>query len=107
MSIAVHNLLHSPGDSAHGEEIKTIFSSSGVRIEQIVSHGQPSPDGFWYDQPDPEWVVLLKGSATLLVEGQSAVELSEGDYLLIPAKVRHRVDRVSADALWLAVHCVG
>lgn len=107
MSIAVHNLLHPSGDPSLGEEISTVFSTPGVRIEQIVSHGQPSPEGFWYDQSAPEWVVLLKGSATLLVEGHEAVELGAGDYLLIPAHVRHRVDRVSADALWLAVHCLG
>lgn len=105
MRITVQNLLQPSGDPADGEEIKTIFATEGVRIEQIVSHGQPSPDGFWYDQPDAEWVVLLKGSATLSVEGKGDLELGAGDHVLIPARVRHRVERVSGDALWLAVHC--
>jgi len=103
--ITVQNLLQPSGNPAGGEEIKTVFTAEGVRIEQIVSHGQPSPEGFWYDQPDAEWVVLLKGFATLSVEGEGNVELGAGDYVLIPAHVRHRVERVSVDALWLAVHC--
>lgn len=104
MRITVRNLLHPFDDPSGGEEIKTLFSAKGVRIEQIVSRGQPSPEGFWYDQPDAEWVVLLKGSATLSVDGERNVELGAGDYVLIPAHVRHRVERVSSDALWLAVH---
>lgn len=105
MGITVQNLLQPSGNPTAGEEIKTLFAIEDVRIEQIVSRGQPSPDGFWYDQPDEEWVVLLKGTATLSVEGEENVELGAGDYVLIPAHVRHRVERVSDDALWLAVHC--
>ena len=51
-----------------------------------------------------EWVVLLKGSATLLIAEEGSVDLGAGDYLLIPAHVRHRVERTSEDAVWLAVH---
>src|SRR3954447_3064819 len=105
MRITVQNLLQPSGDPARGEEIKTLFAADGVRIEQIVSHGQPSPEGFWYDQPEAEWVVLLQGSATLAIEDGENVELGAGDYAFIPAHVRHRVERVSSDALWLAVHC--
>lgn len=104
MPTVVHNLLQSLGGATEYEEIKTLFAGDGVRIEQIVSHGQPSPEGFWYDQPHPEWVVLLQGSASLLIEGEGSVELGAGDSLLLPACVRHRVARVSGDAVWLAVH---
>ncbi len=92
--------------SCHEEqEVSTpLFGAAGVKIERMVSHGQPSPTGFWYNQPDDEWVLLARGTATLEVEGQSAVELKGGDYVLIPALVRHRVDEVSSDAVWLAVH---
>lgn len=104
MSITVHNLLQSSEKPADAEEAKTLFTADDVRIEQIVSHGHPSAEGFWYNQPDAEWVALIKGSATLLVEGQGSLELGAGDYLLIPAHVRHRVERVSDDAVWLALH---
>lgn len=77
-----------------------------VRIERIVSHGQSSPDGFWYDQTEAEWVVVLSGAARLLLEGESApLHLSAGDHLLIPAHTRHRVEWTTPDepTVWLAV----
>jgi cupin 2 domain-containing protein len=104
VSIIVHNLLQPSANPADAEEAKTLFTADDVRIEQIISHGHPSPEGFWYDQRDAEWVLLVKGSATLLVDGSGSVELGAGDYLLIPARVRHRVEHVSQDAVWLAVH---
>jgi cupin 2 domain-containing protein len=65
----------------------------GARVLRIVSHAHASPPGFWYDQPEAEWVVVVAGSAGLLVEGESAVRgLGPGDYVLIPPHVRHRVE---------------
>ncbi|MES2594739.1 MAG: cupin domain-containing protein [Verrucomicrobiota bacterium] len=91
--------------STTGEEIfTTLFEKRGVKIERIDSFGQASPEGFWYDQPQEEWVLLVKGSATLEIEGQAALELCAGDHVLIPARVRHRVAGTTADALWVAVH---
>jgi cupin 2 domain-containing protein len=104
MSILIQNLLHAATAPIGEEEITTLLAAGGVRIERIVSHGQSSPDGFWYDQPDPEWVALLRGSATLSIDGREKVELGAGDYLLIPAHLRHRVKRTSEDAVWLVVH---
>lgn len=104
MPIVVDNLLRPAIGPADSEQTKLLLAADAVRIEQIDSHGQPSPKGFWYDQPDAEWVVLLRGSATLLCEGEKSVELRAGDYTLIPAHLRHRVESVSDDAVWLAVH---
>lgn len=104
MEIAIGNLLRSANETRDGEHIHQLLSVDALRIERIVSHGHPSPVGFWYDQPDPEWVVLLQGAASLTIEGRGNVDLGAGDYLLIPAHLRHRVETVSADALWLAVH---
>lgn len=104
MTTAVGNLLRTVSDTTDAEHIHQLLATDALRIEQIVSHGHPSPSGFWYDQPDPEWVVLLQGAATLAIEGQENVNLAAGDYLLIPSHQRHRVESVSADALWLAVH---
>jgi cupin 2 domain-containing protein len=98
------NLWRATPCSADREQIHPVFATDSLRIEHIVSHGQPSPVGFWYDQPDPEWVVLLKGTATISFAGEESIDLCAGDYLLIPAHLRHRVEQVSEDAIWLAVH---
>ncbi|MHB8801619.1 MAG: cupin domain-containing protein, partial [Rhodocyclaceae bacterium] len=77
------------------------------RIERIVSTGQASPEGFWYDQPRDEWVLLLSGSAGLRFADEADVrELRPGDWLLIPAGCKHRVEWTDAaqPSVWLAVH---
>jgi cupin 2 domain-containing protein len=51
--------------------------------------------------------VVLAGSAGLRFEGEADVKvLSEGDYILIPARVKHRVEWTDKDhaTIWLAVH---
>ena len=79
----------------------------GARIERILSTGQASPAGFWYDQDWTEWVFLLSGSAGLLIEGEDAPRvLRPGAYLEIPVHRRHRVEWTDADqpTVWLAIH---
>src|SRR5215204_3145177 len=73
----------------------------------IVSTGQASPPGFWYDQPLDEWIVVLAGSAGLLVEGEDGPRtLRAGDHVHLPAHCRHRVEWTDAarPTVWLAVH---
>ena len=88
------------------ETVDVLLDRPGARVERIVSTGQTTPPGQWYDQQGDEWVALLAGRATLRFEDGSLVELSPGDWLLIPARVRHRVEATSADppSVWLAVH---
>ena len=97
--------------SALDEELVTeLAAAPGVRIERIVSTGQVSPPGFWYDQPADEWVVLLSGEASLRFEDEPAARaLRPGDWVLIAAHRRHRVDRTSehGPTVWLAVHFGG
>jgi len=89
------------------EEITLLLRSPALRIERIVSRGQASPPGFWYDQPEDEWVVVLAGCAELAFEGDgTTTRMGPGDYLHIPAHCRHRVawtDPAQA-TVWLAVH---
>jgi len=83
---------------------------AGVRLVRIVSTGQASPEGEWYDQPDWEWVALLKGAAGLRIEGEAEVRaLAPGDFVHIPAHTRHRVEWTAADepTVWLALHYEG
>jgi len=90
------------------EELFTpIFKRDNVYIERIVSKGHITPAGQWYDQAWDEWVILLHGQATLVYEqNQHIVQLTAGDYLLIPAHTRHRVEWTppGINTIWLAVH---
>jgi cupin 2 domain-containing protein len=89
------------------ERIDELAASKGLRIERIVSTGHASPPGFWYDQPWTEWVVVLSGSAGLLIEGEARPrELRVGDHLLLKPHQRHRVEWTDAQVptVWLAVH---
>lgn len=87
------------------EVFSTLLTSENVRIERIVSHGHSSPEGFWYDQDQHEWVMVLKGQAKLRL-GDELIEMKAGDYVNIPAHMRHRVEWTSPDepTVWLAVH---
>jgi cupin 2 domain-containing protein len=86
------------------ELITTLLEAANVRIERIVSHGHASPEGFWYDQDQHEWVVVLKGAARLRFE-DGAVEMKAGDFVNIPAHRKHRVEWTTPDepTIWLAV----
>jgi len=104
MPLRLGNLFKSLPAETDREHVERILENGGMRIERIISRGQPSPDGFWYDQPTAEWVILLKGRATLSVAGEGRTNLVAGDYLLIPARLKHRVEQTSDDAIWLALH---
>jgi cupin 2 domain-containing protein len=88
-----------------GELFTTLLEAAGVRIERIVSHGHASPAGFWYDQDQHEWVIVLKGAARLRFE-DGIVDMKPGDFINIPAHKRHRVEWTTPDepTIWLAVH---
>jgi cupin 2 domain-containing protein len=88
------------------EQVDRLLARPGLRIERIVSTGQASPPGFWYDQPEDEWVVVLKGRAALVIEGEAERVLAPGDFVFLPAHRRHRVAWTAADepTVWLAVH---
>ena len=89
------------------EMVTTLLEAANVRIEQIVSHGHASPEGFWFDQDRHEWVVVLMGGARLRFEGhEQPVEMRPGDFVNIPAHKKHRVEWTTPDepTIWLAVH---
>ena len=89
------------------ELFTTLLEASNVRIERIVSHGHASPEGFWYDQDQHEWVMVMKGAARLRFEGEEqSVVMKPGDFVNIPAHKKHRVEWTTPDetTIWLAVH---
>ena len=90
-----------------GEIFQVLLETKNFRLERIVSAGQATPPGEWYDQETHEWVVLLTGGAGLRFEDEpEARVLRPGDYLLIPAHRRHRVEWTHPEGptVWLALH---
>lgn len=102
------NIYGQVPDDLHEELFEVLAQSDNVKIERIVSSGQSSPEKGWYDQALHEWVIVLKGNASILFENEGAVDLGEGDYINIPAHKKHRVLSTSATpgTVWLAVHYV-
>lgn len=104
MAVIVKNIFSDHDHESEGEYFSTLFENNSVKIEKIVSHSHSSPAGFWYDQAEDEWVIVLRGAAALEFVSGEIVEMKEGDYLIIPRSVRHRVARTSENTVWLAVH---
>ena len=105
--LQVENIFSLTAEAGDHEEIMTLLATPELALERIISNGQATPDGTWYDQDKTEWVVLLKGSAGLLFEGEDTVHtLAPGDAVLIPAHARHRVEWTDPDrpTVWLALH---
>ncbi len=100
------NIFEGVPQRAAAEQVDALLARPGLRIERIVSTGQASPEGFWYDQPQDEWVIVLRGAAGLLVEGQAEQTLGPGDFVFLPSRKRHRVTFTATDepTVWLAVH---
>jgi cupin 2 domain-containing protein len=103
-SLPMNNLFNNIPADLPEEVTEALLASESVRIERIVSHGHASPQDFWYDQDQHEWVVVLSGSTKLRFE-DATVEMKPGDYINIPAHKRHRVEWTTPDepTIWLAV----
>ncbi|MBV8890016.1 MAG: cupin [Alphaproteobacteria bacterium] len=100
------NLLRDLPRAGAAEAVQALLARPDLRIERIVSHGQASAPGFWYDQEEGEWVLLLAGAARLRFADEDAARLlSAGDWLDIAPRRRHRVDWTdpSGPTVWLAV----
>jgi cupin 2 domain-containing protein len=102
------NLFENIPNELQEELFMVLAESEHMKVERIVSDGHASPEGFWYDQQQNEWVLLVSGSAVLSIEkdtGVEQVELTPGDHLLIPPHQRHRVEATSQTekTIWVAV----
>ena len=102
----VHN-IYIGTKAAKGKELfETLVEKNSVlKIEKIVSNAARSPEGFWYCQKQDEFVLLLQGKAELLFEKRKTVKLKKGDYIFIPRRVKHRIERTSSkpECIWLTV----
>ena len=101
------NIFAAIAAPAADEQLVTLLTTPRLRVERIVSHGHVTAEGSWYDQAWGEWVMVVKGTAELLFEHDGApLLLKAGDYVHIPARVRHRVTATdpAGPTVWLAVH---
>ncbi len=107
MDSTLGNIFAPLPDAGAGERRDELARGEGLSIERIVSRGQASPPGFWYDQAWNEWVVLLQGSALLrFADLAEPLALRPGDHVAIAAHRRHRVEATDpgGPTVWLAVH---
>ena len=99
------NLFFLPKKPQQEELINLLCTGNGLRMERIVSCGQISPSGFWYDQEEDEWVAVLQGIGELELKTGETVRLEAGDCYLLPAHCCHRVSFTSSapPCIWLCV----
>ena len=99
------NLLCDLPPGGVGEVTERLAGGATVRIERIVSRGETSPDGFWYDQDEAEFVLVLSGAARLRFADGGVLSLGPGDWVDIAPHRRHRVDWTDPEqpTVWLAV----
>jgi len=103
----VENILANIPEQMPEELFTCILQHNNLKIERIVSRGHASPNDEWYDQDHQEWILLIQGEAELeFADKSQLVKLQAGDYLLIPAHCKHRVNRTNPekDTIWLAIH---
>jgi len=105
--MGTQNLFLSIPDSFKDERIEILLKTDYFTLQRILSSGQTTAPGEWYDQDEDEWVVVLTGSAGLLFEGETKIHtMRPGDYIHIPAHKRHRMEWTDSKqkTIWLALH---
>jgi cupin 2 domain-containing protein len=104
----IKNIFEDIQGSVSEEVFETLLDNNNFKLERIVSSGQSTPEGMWYDQETDEWVIMITGSAGLSFKGHEEINvLKPGDYLFIPAHTIHRVEWTDSreKTIWLAIHC--
>jgi cupin 2 domain-containing protein len=107
MANAAGNIFAKLPQSLSEEVFQEIIHGERFRLERIISFGQATRGGQWYDQEQHEWVVLLSGAAGLRFAGEEGLRvLNPGDFVNIPAHTRHRVEWTDEkqSTVWLALH---
>ena len=100
-----NNIFKLPTALLQQEFSETLLNNDRILIEKIVSTGQVTPPGEWYDQEKNEWLIVLQGEGELSYEDGSRIKLTVGDYWLIPSGRKHRVEYTSIEppCIWLTV----
>ena len=103
----IRNIFSDIQKQAPDEVLETILQTDKFKIERIISRGHATAEGEWYDQDKNEWVLVLKGNASLLFEGNDkTIIMKTGDYINIPAHRKHRVEwtEPEEETNWLAIY---
>jgi cupin 2 domain-containing protein len=100
------NIFNFPSQFSEQEVFEPLLRGKNISIERIISTGQVTPPGEWYDQDRDEWVTILQGEAILGYADGSTIQLKVGDYVFLPTHLKHRVEYTSTEppCIWLAVH---
>lgn len=101
------SLLQDIPASSKDEIFETILQKENIKIERIISYGQTTPENYWYDQDEDEFVVVLQGFAKLQYYDGNIIELNAGDSLLIKAHEKHKVIYTENPTIWLAIFFKG
>ena len=101
----ISNIFELPDRLPSTEFSELLLDDDRLKIERIISTGQVTPPGEWYDQDRNEWLIVLQGEGELSYKDNSRIKLTTGDYLLIPAHQKHRVEYTSTKppCIWLTV----
>ena len=104
-SESISNIYNLPRKLPSTELFETLIDHDKVLIERVISTGQITPEGEWYDQEREEWLIVLQGEGELSYQDGSFVKLTSGDYLYIPAHTKHRVEYTSTKppCIWLTI----
>lgn len=102
----VNNIFSNTPVSQQEEIFEVLIRTDAIKIERIISASQIFQPSDWYDQEKDEWIIVLKGKAVLSFEDQLTIHLNEGDYINIPAHVKHKVSWIDPNdkTIWLAIH---
>jgi cupin 2 domain-containing protein len=105
-TIKTQNIFKTNPEKPNEEIFEIILNNKNLKLERIITNGQTTPPGEWYNQENDEWVVLIQGSALILFENEKFIILNKGDHILIPKNCKHRVQWVDSnqECIWLALH---
>lgn len=93
--------LRSPDTApTNGEQLTHLADLEGAVVDQILSGRLDGAVD--YRQDEDEWVVVLYGRATLVVENERVL-LESGDWILLPARTPHRLLETDPGTSWLTV----
>ncbi len=87
------------------ESLKILAESKNIKLQKIISNGFKNKENFWYSQTQDEFVILLKGKATILFDTAKKLNLKAGDYLIIPKNTKHRVEKTSSKPVCVWLTC--
>jgi cupin 2 domain-containing protein len=105
-NIQLKNIFDNVPENIPEEIFERLIVNSNFHLERIISQGHNSPKDFWYDQDTNEFVILISGSAELHFFDGEKFFLKPGDYFIIPANTKHRIERTDSEqkTFWLTLH---